>query len=122
MSPFTFTFNDKDFHISPKDYLITIGEFCFLGFQGDDLREKYVIGNAFFRSFYTLFDLEFKRVGLVTHIYSNGYSTYAKTKLGVKIFAGVEVGVIALIFLGLYIWFNWSSRPVSDKKDEAKYA
>ena len=70
--------DDFDFNVPPEDYLIAYQEngydYCILGLSGADYG-LYILGDAFLRSYLSVYDFENKRAGLVLHKYSKGVIT-----------------------------------------------
>ena len=47
-------------------------------FEGDDLQENFILGDAFHQSYLSTYDLEYNYVGFAPHIYSNSTITTSK--------------------------------------------
>ncbi|RKO90110.1 aspartic peptidase domain-containing protein [Blyttiomyces helicus] len=74
----SFTFGGKEFALEGKDYVLSIkspfggGSQCVSGFMGLDIPEPvgplWIVGDAFLRKFYTVYDLGNHRVGFATAV------------------------------------------------------
>lgn len=66
--------DDWDFSVAPEDYLIDYEEnndkYCILGMSPSNL-DLYILGDAFLRSYLSIYDFDNRRAGLAVHIYSN---------------------------------------------------
>jgi hypothetical protein len=55
----------------PEDYIIKNGESgCVLGFLPNQGAEYWILGDSFFRGYYTIHDDKMARIGVVPHSYS----------------------------------------------------
>lgn len=68
LPPVTFTLNGHDFELSPSEYTIMFDDLCVSVFSGldipsDDGRPIWILGDAFMRKYYTVFDWGKKRIG-----------------------------------------------------------
>jgi hypothetical protein len=60
----TFEFNKNRYELSSDDYIINNNGECILGFMGLDTSDKFwILGDIFIRKYYTIFDMDNKRVG-----------------------------------------------------------
>lgn len=64
----TFTFSGKDFDLSGEDYILNAGGTCLSAFTGMDIPPPmgplWIIGDAFLRKWYSVYDLQKNAVGL----------------------------------------------------------
>lgn len=64
----SFKFGGKDFPISAEDYVLNAGGTCISAFTGMDIPAPmgplWIIGDAFLRRWYSVYDLERNAVGL----------------------------------------------------------
>ena len=59
------------YHISPNDYIITIGDQCQLGIQGQAGFPFLIMGDTFLKAYYSHFDLDGNRVGFAQAVKDN---------------------------------------------------
>ncbi|KAJ1927772.1 aspartic proteinase precursor [Tieghemiomyces parasiticus] len=63
----TFTFNGKKFPLTGHDYVLQVQGTCVSAFMGIDLPDRladlWIVGDAFLRKYYTVYDLGKNRVG-----------------------------------------------------------
>ena len=80
--------------------------------EGNDFAQAYILGDSFHRSYLATYDLDYKYVGFVPHIYSN--STITPSKITRKVFnTAIAVGVILILAIlwGTYkIFKEYSTR------------
>ncbi|KAJ1648798.1 aspartic proteinase precursor [Dispira simplex] len=67
LKDFTFRFGGKNFTLTAHEYTLKVQNQCISAFMGIDLPEKignlWIVGDAFLRKFYTVYDLGQHRVG-----------------------------------------------------------
>jgi len=119
--------------IPKEDYIIQVSYYppvCVLGFQTNS-DDTWILGTLFMKSYYTIFDMEQRRIGLTPHHFSHAImnpldTTYphdspyrppnSPTKLMDFFFeTAIVLAVVALVVLvlrcfyyyGCYWWWNW---------------
>lgn len=89
------------FSVSPEDYTIEITEsnykFCVLGINAGDYG-LYILGDAFLRSYLSIYDLENNRAGLAVHIYSNAVVMKQKPS---KIWLLLLILIVSLLVIAI---------------------
>lgn len=68
LPPLTFTLTGHNFTIGAEDYILEVQGSCVSAFQGIDIPEPAgplaILGDAFLRKWYSIYDLENNSVGL----------------------------------------------------------
>lgn len=79
--------------------------FCIFGIQGglDDNSEYIVLGDIWFKSFYSVFDYENGRIGLALHTFSNG-SIETEGMISWIYPLGIIVIVVIVLIVGIIFW------------------
>jgi len=68
-------------------------------FEGDDLQDNFILGDAFHQSYLSTYDLEYNYVGFAPHISSNSTITTSKLSKGNMIVAIIVGSIIGLVIL-----------------------
>ena len=73
MPRLVFTFNGVDFSMMPDEYVKPYGIICRLvllgrNFHHPDYKNFWILGQPFFRAFYTVFDFGQKKIGFAKSI------------------------------------------------------
>lgn len=66
------------FSVPPEDYMVEVLEdngkiYCYFGIFGDERLNMVILGDAFLRAYYSIYDFEKDRVGIAVHKYSSSY-------------------------------------------------
>jgi len=119
--------------IPPEDYIINSTTDCLLGFMPNQGQEYWILGDSFFRGYYTIHDDENSRLGIVPH--SNSHksdvqhgqtpSKFIPTSLPWTAKQQIEAGLLgtAVFFLFLYqglpriIKWCYERKQKKDKKE-----
>jgi hypothetical protein len=72
-------------------------------FEGDDLAEKFVLGDPFHQSYLSTYDLEYKYVGFAPHPFSNSTITTSRLTKGSMIVAIIVGSIIGLVIISCVI-------------------
>lgn len=98
--------DDWQFSVPPEDYLLDYSEadvsYCILGISAGDFG-IYILGDAFLRSYLTVYDFTNEQVGIAIHRHSNAYvdkhPERRKWQLPLIVTVTILFAVILLIFL-----------------------
>jgi hypothetical protein len=77
-----------------------LGGVCFFMFEGDDLPEKFILGDSFHQSYLSTYEFEYKYVGFAPHKFSN--STITRSKISTPTFVVV---IVEASLIGIFIIF-----------------
>ena len=64
----SFTLDGSSFPLSPKHYILKEGNFCVALLYPFDMSNVYILGDAFMRAYYTVYDADNSRIGLANSI------------------------------------------------------
>lgn len=114
LKPIRFKFESQDyFSLPPLEYLINgtdigVPGYCVFGVQGglDPTLSIFIIGDAFLRSYYNIYDFDNQRIGLALHKYSAATITSDDTSWPYL----VIIGSIVFIIVALLVYYVYRSR------------
>jgi hypothetical protein len=77
-----------------------LGGVCFFMFEGDDLPERFILGDSFHQSYLSTYEFEYKYVGFAPHKFSN--STITRSRISKATFVVV---IVEACLIGIFIIF-----------------
>lgn len=95
------------FSVAPEDYMIEEVDgnktFCYFGIFGDEkIGDMIILGDAFLRAYYSIYDFENDRIGIAVHKYSASYLEKKFPKWIIIVI--VAVSILFLIIIGVVIY------------------
>lgn len=90
--------NFATFTLTPDDYILSVDDECYLGIMGLPSIDFWIFGDTFLRKYYTIFDMEYNRVGFASRDGNIRISNKCN-KCNIKLYQFVFFVIITLIFL-----------------------
>mmetsp|Transcript_5310 Transcript_5310/g.9736 ORF Transcript_5310/g.9736 Transcript_5310/m.9736 type:complete len:276 (+) Transcript_5310:468-1295(+) len=116
--PITFSLQGKDFVITQEQYFYPIEGYCLFLVADIDIDHFWILGDVFLRQYYTIYDMDNKRIGLVDLA-----AAYEAGDEEVGLNAGMVIGVIVVILLvALASYFILDKLKVKDEPVPEKKA